>query len=437
MEYGEVIIHSKNMIPPLYDHQKKIIKEDKKKCGLFLGTGASKTRTALELAEGDTLIICPKQQRMDHTWERENEKWGTNKNLTVISKEDLRKNWNELPRFGTVIIDECHNNFGIMPMCIQRKGKQIPKTSQIFDATQKFLTKFPPKRLYLLSATPVPKPMSVWGIGKVLGHNWDFFQFREAYYVEIRVGGVRRIWMPKKDEKTKQRLATLIQALGYTGGLNDFFDVPEQTHKVVEIDLSAEQKSAVMDITNSEADPLVRRSRLRTIENGVLYGKKIEEVDGKTDKMINETIIFKSHKIDYILERAIEFPKLLIFANYTAQIEEIAKTLRDEGYNVSTLTGQTKDRTFISKVDQSPEPHIIVAQSSISSGYELPSFPCVIYASKSWRYVDYEQSLGRVLRSNHLKKNLYIHLVVKGCDKDCHDTIMSGQDFQEKLTLNI
>jgi superfamily II DNA or RNA helicase len=243
--------------------------------------------------------------------------------------------------------------------------------------------------------------------------------------------------MPKKDEATKQRLAELVQKFGYTGGLTDFFDVPEQTHKVVEIEPSKEQIKAMNELMFEEADPLVRAARLRTVENGVLYGKKIEAVGGKTDKMTNQTKLFKSHKIDYILERALEFPKLLIFANYTAQIEEIARALREEGYTVSTLTGQTKDRSFIRTVNDSPEPHIIIAQSSISSGYELPSFPCVIYASKSWRYVDYEQSLGRVLRSNHLKKNLYIHLVVKGKDLECHKAVMSGVDFQEKLTFNI
>jgi hypothetical protein len=389
------------------------------------------------LAEGEVLVICPKQQREDETWQRENVKWGTNKNLTVISKEDLRKNWEKLPHYDTVIIDECHNNLGVLPTYIQRKNVQYPKTSQIFEATQKFLEKHPPKRLYLLSATPIPKPMSMWAVGVLFGQKWDFSQFRMTYYKEIRMGGMRRIWIPRMDEDTKQRLADLVQKFGYTGCLNDFFDVPEQTHKVVEIEPSVEQKKAIVEITFAEADPLVRRARLRTIENGVLYGKQIEAVGGKTDKMTNQTKIFKSHKIDYILERALEFPKLLIFANYTAQIEEIAKALRLEGYEVSTLTGQTKDRSFIRKVNDSKDPHIIIAQSSISSGYELPSFPCVIYASKSWRFVDYEQSLGRVLRSNHLKKNLYIHLVVKGCDMDCHKAIMSGVDFQEKLTLNI
>ena len=424
------------MISPLYDHQKKIIAEDKLKCGLFLGTGASKTRTALEMAEGDVLVICPKQQREDKTWQNENEKWGTKKGIMVISKEDLRRDWDILPYYDTVIIDEVHNNLGVMPTFIQRNKIQKPKTSQIFEATRKFLEKHQPKRLYLLSATPVPKPMAMWGIGILMGQKWDFREFRDIYYTQIRMG-IRRIWIAKKDEASKQRLANLVQYFGYTGGLNDFFDVPAQTHKTVEIEVTAEQKKAMVNMSFSEADPLVRRARLRTIENGVLYGKKIENLDKKTDKMINETKIFKSKKIDYIKERALEFPKLLIYANYTAQIHEIAKQLRKEGYNVSTLTGQTKDRTFIKTVNESSEPHIIIAQCSISSGYELPTFPCVIYASKSFRFVDYEQSTGRVLRANALKKNLYIHLVVKGCDLDCHNAIMSGKDFAEMLTLNI
>jgi len=422
---------------PLYEHQKKIIDADLKKCGLFLGTGASKTRTALVMAEGDVLVVCPKQQRDDDTWLNENEKWQTKKGVMVISKEDLRRDWDILPAFDTVIFDECHHHLGVQPHCVQRNKVEVPKTSGIYDATKKFLEKHPPKRLYLLSATPALKPMSVWAIATLLGQKWDYYEFRRKYYVQIRMGAYRKVWIPKKDEVLKNKLADLIKRFGYTGGLNDFFDVPEQTHKVVEIALSPAQKIAVADISLSEADPLIRRGRLRTIENGILYGKKIEVIDGKTDKMTDKTTIFPSKKIDYILEKAQEFPKLLIFANYTAQIIEIAKALHKEGYTVSTLTGKTKDRTFIKKVNESPAPHIIVAQCAISEGYNLGSFPCVIYASKSYRFLFYEQSLGRVLRSDALKKNLYIHLVVKGSDMDCHDTVMEGKDFQEKLTGNI
>lgn len=418
----------------LYDHQEKIKAENKPKCGIFTGTGTGKTLIAEELAEGSVLVVCLKQQRDDRTWETNAEKFDIILNMTVISKEDLRRGWESLPPFDTVIVDECHKSLGVTAETRQRNKKQIPKTSQIFEALLNYLTKYPPKRLYLCSATPVSKPMQLWAIAKLLGVHWDWFGFRQKYYVEIRMGQ-RRIWIAKKDDQTKDEMARLVKHFGYVGSLNDFFDVPEQTHKTVEIDLSDEQKVVLKKLAVEEADPLVRRARARTIENGVLYGKKVETI-GNRDTLINKTTLFKSYKIDYIIERALEFPKLLIFAAYTAQINAIADALGKEGYSVSTLTGKTKDRNFIRKVDQSPEPHIVIAQSSISAGYELPSFPCVIYASKSWQFVDYQQSLGRVLRANHLKKNLYIHLVVKGTDSDCHEAILSSQDFQERLVLD-
>jgi hypothetical protein len=418
----------------LYNHQKKILDENKKKAGLFLGTGTGKTLLAEELAESPVLVICPKQTRDDKTWQNNAEKFGIVLNMTVISKEDLRRDWNELPQFRTVIIDECHTVLGVTPETRQRNKKQIPKTSQIFEALLNYLTKYPPERLYLCSATPISKPMNLWAIAKLFGVHWDFFQFRQKYYAEVAMGR-RRIWVARKDPETKDNMARLLKHFGYVGSLNDFFDVPEQTHKTVLIELSGEQEAALTKLALDEADPLVRRARARTIENGLLYGKKVES-DGRVDTMVAKTTLFKNHKIDYILERAEEFPKLLVFANYTAQINAIAKALRDEGYTVSTLTGKTKDRTFVKTVDEAPEPHIIVAQCAISSGYQLPSFPCIIFASKSWQFVHYEQALGRVLRSDHLKKNLYIHLTVKGADSDCHEAILSGADFQERLQLD-
>ncbi len=422
------------MIPPLYDHQKKFVEEDRKKYGNFWGTGVSKTRPILEISDSPTLVIHIKNGRDDKSWENESVKFGIPVNLTVVSKEDLRRDWDKMPPFKTVVVDECHKCLGVYPKTKQRNKRIIVDTSQIFEALINYLTKNPPDRLYLVSATPVTKPLNLWAIAKIYGVHWDFFKFRQKYYSEVMMGR-RKIWVSKKDSATKDKLAELLKKFGCVGSLNDFFDVPEQTHRTVKIDLSDQQKNALKKLFMEEADPLVRKGRARTIENGLLYSKKIES-KGNVDMMVDETVLFKSYKIDYILERALEFPKILIFANYTAQIHEITRMLREEGYHVSTLTGKTKDRTFIKRVDESEEPHIIVAQSSISAGYNLPSFPCVIFASKSWQFVDYEQGLGRVLRSNKLKKNLYIHLVVDGADSDCHDSIMSGSDFQERLRLD-
>ncbi len=157
------------MIPKLYDHQKRIIDENKLWTGLFLGTGSAKTRTALEMAEAPILVICPKQQREDQTWQKNAMKFGIKKKMDVISKEDLRRDWQELDAYKTVIVDECHYMLGISPEIRQRNRVEIPKTSQLFEALYSYIQKHPPKRFYLCSATPVSKPFNLFAIGVLLG----------------------------------------------------------------------------------------------------------------------------------------------------------------------------------------------------------------------------------------------------------------------------
>ena len=419
----------------LYAHQQKIIDDDPLKCGIFLGTGGGKTLTALMLARGDVLVICPKTIRDARIWENQLQKLEGKsdvklRSLKVISKEDLKKLNITLGKFTTVIVDECHTVFGVTPQTKQKNYIKYPKSSQVFDTLQVYLFAWPPQRLYFCSATPVSKPMHLWALATLLGKNWDWFAFRQKYYFEMQRG----VFIPRKSKELKDKMAELTKHFGYTGQLSDWFDVPEQTHEVIHFGLTPKQEKAVRDIEAMEADPLVRRAKIRTIENGVLYSKRIERVTERVENLVDSVDIFPSEKIDYIVERAEEFPKMLIFAAYTAQINEISSKLTKEGYKVVTLTGKTKDRGNLLASAEKASSCIVIAQSSISAGYELPSFPCVIYASKSYRYVDYEQSLGRVLRANHLKKNLYLHLVVKGdADEACHNTIMDGQDFSEKV----
>jgi hypothetical protein len=96
----------------LYKHQKEIIDNDRKKYGIFAGCGGGKTRIALCLAKGKTIVICPKMTKLDRTWEREVEKIQVDEpsfkpDMTVISKEELKRDYKHLLRFDTVIVDEC------------------------------------------------------------------------------------------------------------------------------------------------------------------------------------------------------------------------------------------------------------------------------------------------------------------------------------------
>lgn len=333
-----------------------------------------------------------------------------------------------------VVVHNCHYTLGVYPDTVKRSGEMVPKSSQLFEALYRFFQKHPPKRFYPTSATPISKPMNLYALAMLMGKNWNFYEFRDIYYSPIRMG-FRTMWVPKKGDKIKERLARSFKKLGaITGRLQDWFDVPEQTEIEKYFELTTEQKKAITELRMTEPDKMSVMTKSRAIENGILYYDRPTVTGEKTISMKRDTKIFPSEKIDYILERALEFDKLLIFANYIGQIEYIEQSLKDEGYIVFTLTGQTKKREDVIATAQKLKKCIVIAQASVSSGYELPDFPCCIFASKSYKALDLEQSKGRILRAGHLKKNLYIHLIIRdGIDEKCHKTVMSGMDFQEKL----
>src|SRR5689334_6721994 len=217
-------VRNKNM-STLFKHQKDIINADPKKTGLFLGTGSSKTRIALELAKENILIIAPLTQCQDGNWKRETKKWNINKNITVISKEKLRRDHAKLQAFDTVIVYEAHTSLGVTPNIRWRKKVAIPKATQLFEALDEYLTRTKPERLYLCTATIIKSPMTVWAAAKILGKNIDFYSFRSMFYIRLPMPG-REVWVAKSDKETKEKLATFVRNLGYTGRLEDYFDVP-------------------------------------------------------------------------------------------------------------------------------------------------------------------------------------------------------------------
>lgn len=407
----------------LYKHQQDIINDNPKKCGLFLGTGGGKTLTALELSKSEVLVICPKTTSLDGTWTKY---IAIDRNVTVISKEKFRSTWQELPWFETVIIDEAHTVCGISPMIRHRNKKAEPKSSQLFDAVAGFLAKHPPIRLYLLTATPIRNPMAVYALGMLLGRDWDFYKFREKYYFPVKMG-YREIWMAKKDKLSQESLGKVVQGLGYTGKLEDWVDVPEQTHKVVNVPLSKEQVVKLKELPLEYPDPLVLTGKKHQVEQGVLKGNKWEESQ-----------VFPSGKLEAIEDLYEEFGKVLVFAKYREQISEIAHYFIQKKVDVYALVGDDKTRGSNIEGAEKSSRCIIIAQSSISAGYELPSFRCTIFASLDWSVVSYIQALGRTLRINNMQKNLYIYLTSGEIDKRVYKSIVEEKmDFQEAIYAKI
>lgn len=414
-----------------YAHQQKILDDDPKKTGLFLGTGSGKTRIALMLARGNTLVICPKTQKEDRNWEREFDsllppaKAGVKVNqLLTITFDIFKRDAATLPRFDTVIVDEAHGMLGLTPATRMRKRVEIPKSSQRFEALQEYLERTKPDRLYLCTATIVKSPMTVYAAKMLLegaGDMADFFRFRQRFYTRLPMPG-REVWAPRKDSACKDDLASLVRSIGYVGRLEDYFDVPEQTFITKHIELTEKQKARLKELPVIYPEPIVRVGKRHQVENGVLIGDEFTATEH-----------FDNGKIDAILDYAAEFPRMVVFVKYTPQIEDIAAALRKGGYRVWELTGASPNRKTVLDEAKAMD-GILVAQAQISAGWELPDTPVMIFASRTYSYVDYAQGIGRILRANRLKKNLYINLVVpKSVDEAVDNSLTHKQDFDERI----
>lgn len=412
----------------LFKHQQKIIDDDSKSCGLFLGTGTGKTRTALMLSRGSTLVICPKTQKEDGNWEREFKKLGRDAiidDLKTISKETFRRDHETLPKFDTVIVDEAHTCLGVTPNTRWRNKQEIPRASQLFEALEMYLQRTRPTRFYLATATIMKSPMTVWAAMKLLRPGIDtqhFLQFRNQFHTKLPMPG-RDVWVPRSDSATKDELAAIVRSLGYVGRLQDFFDVPDQTFKTDHIELTAKQKVRLKELPLEYPEPIVRLGKRHQVENGVLTGDEFTPTEH-----------FDNNKVDKILEYAEEFPQMVVFAKYIAQIDALRQALHRHAIPYLILTGATSDRGALLAQAKAMPRCVFIAQAHISAGWELPEYPVMIFASRTYSFVDYDQAIGRIQRANNIKKNLYINLVVKGgIDEAVDKSLVNKQDFNERL----
>ena len=387
----------------------------------YITHNSGKTRTVLALAEGDTLVICEKQQREDKTWERELEQIGKELQLTVISKEDFRLNKFDYRRYDTVVLDEATWAMGVRASERQKNYVRFPDTSKVFLKLKKFLEDTKPKRFYPVTATIIKTPLTVFAAGVLLG-KIDFKrhrEFRDKYYFKLPMSGWTDIYSVRKG--TEEDLAKIVHKLGYTGSLNDWNDVPEQTWVTKKIQLTAEQKREIKEAKIEYPDAVSQNGKVHQIENGVFVGNEFEP-----DRYI------KDNKIEAILDYAVEFKQMIVVAKWTSHIKKIKEAIPD----AYVLNGQTKNRGEMMAELKKKDKYVLIVQAGISKGWELPDCPAVVFASNDYKWEDYNQMQGRVQRANNIKKNVYINLVSNypnSMDQRVMNTLERGEDFNDAL----
>ena len=390
----------------LYAHQQSILDKNPSKTLLAWGTGTGKSLAGIELLKKngakEAMIICPKSIKS---------KWiaDTPGGYMVLTKEEFKKQAPLLKRYNHILVDEAHYFSG--------------NTSAMSKFLIKYIEWHKVEYVYLLTATPYLS--SIWGIytlARILGYNPSYQSFKKKYFDMIPMGR-RRIPVQKKKVVNdngviipmEDEVARLVNKIGDTVKIEDCIDVPRQTFLVEEFELTSEQKTAIKNL--DDIVPISRWTKFHQICGGSLKG------DGYSPNQM-----FKSEKLARILDLAKEHKKLVIVARYNHERDIIINALKK--YNIYHISANEKDVAGLAQEADKQEKAIVVVSGGISEGYELPSFPIMVFYSYDFSLKNYIQMLGRILRINKLKKNVYISLIVKdSVDEDVYSCIMNKRNF--------
>jgi len=311
-----------------------------------------------------------------------------------------------LPKYNCLIIDEAHYFSGM---------RGFRKKSGMLKALLWYIKKYDPKCIYGLTATPyLSTPWNIYALAQILGRNWNYMTFKHRFFYDVNMG--RRYPVPVIKGHIENDIADLVNKLGNTVRLDECVDVPEQIFLTEYFELTPTQKKVI-----KELDDIVHISRwtkTHQICGGTLKG------DGYI-----ESTFYESEKMKRLLDLCEEHKKLVIVCRYNNELSCLYNKL-DSFKNKAIINGSVKDRHDIIKQADKEESFILLIQAACSEGYELPSFPIMIFYSYDFSLKNYIQMIGRIQRINAIKKNVYISLVVKNTiDEDVKKSIDNKKDF--------
>jgi len=408
-------------MPNLYSQQQAIVDDYPNKLGLYCEPGTGKSAMAISIAKkyGDPFVaICPKS--LPENWHNEINKWwpeASKIGYTVISKEQFGKRSAEI-KARTIIVDESHlayHNY----------------KTKLFKTLYAYLKANNIQHLIPLTGTPMTATYwSIWSAAKLMGKDWNYIAFRARYFKEVRMG-MRKIWLPKKDDKTKAELATLINKLGYTLSLSDISEVPLQNYIYEYFDLTPAQRKAY--ISCSDPNPAVFHTRKHQVESGSVQS------DG-----YREDVIIEDNKTPRIVELCAEHTKIIIVARFNLQLENYKQVLSakfpDRPVDIINGTVSSKDREQITQAHNLAPANILLVNAEVAEGYNLQQIPTMVFASMSFAYLKYKQMHARVQRADNLKVNTYIYLITRkhpilgeSTDARVAEAMSEGRDFNEMI----
>lgn len=291
----------------------------------------------------------------------------------------------------------------------------------------------------ILTGTPISNsPMDVYSQWKVIDESIfgsSFYAFRGRYAIMGGYSNKQVVSYKNLEELTEKAHSRALrvskeQALDLPEQVDDYryCDLDPQGGKVyreLEKDCFAKLLRGEVTATNI----LTQLLRLQQVTGGFISADN----ENKTQRVSTAKLDLLSDLLDDLMETD---EKIIIFARFTAEVEEIKRLLEKKRVIFEALDGRSKNRGDIVERFQTGESiKVMVAQISVGGvGITLHSASVVVYYSTTFSLTDYLQSKSRTHRIGQKRRCLYVHLV---CRNTIDEKILAALAKKQNIAATI
>lgn len=291
----------------------------------------------------------------------------------------------------------------------------------------------------ILTGTPIDNsPLDLWSQFNFLapgslGFNY-YWDFRNTYAISITMEAAGRSFQKITGYRNLDDLRERVQQHSFVIKKDECLDLPPKTYHNRVIPLTKEQKKAYQEL--KEKSLSIIRGKECTVELAITLLIRLHQIacgfvktdDGKIVKLSNSKMI----ELESILEESSN--KVIIWASYKSNLEDIEKLLRKKDIGYVTIHGgvPTNKRIDLANLFQN-DPRVRVflgTQQAAGEGLTLHAASQVIYFSNTFRLRQRLQSEDRAHRIGQTKNVHYIDLVSEdSVDVKVTEALTKKKDF--------
>ena len=291
------------------------------------------------------------------------------------------------------------------------------------------------KWVWGLTGSPTPKaPTDAWAQVRLISPDRV-----SKYFTKFRDTVMRQIntfkWAPRAEAahivKEAMQPAILFKR-------DECIDLPPCTFSTRQVEMSPEQQKAYKDMLNrlrmeyaggevTAVNEAVKAMKLIQIACGVAYTTDGENVILPSPERVNA--------VKEIVQEA--DGKVIVYVPLTGGLNRIAEELRDEGYEVGMVHGETpkaeRDQIF-STFQNTKDMQVLVAHPKcMAHGLTLTAANVIVWYIPTNDFSIYEQACGRIVRPGQKRHQHIIHLEGSNIERRMYDRLENKGNAQGVL----